>query len=211
MPKPRSPRKTVDDLLFLARSDGGSPPLEKEFAPARWLVSRLVEPARRLAQQREICLTTDISGEGFLEVDAERIEQAVLILIDNATRHSPPDRCVTLSSRVERGYLAIEVVDAGSGISPEELPLIFDRFYQVRDRRSRKKWGGGLGLSIARSIVAAHSGSITAESELGKGTRMTIRLPMSPQPDVADHPPPEMAKPIGQPATLDERSLTSGS
>ena len=175
--------KLVDDLLFLARSDAGSPPLDKEYVPARWLVSRLVEPAEMLARQRAACLTTTIDGEGFLEVDPERIEQAILILIDNAARHSPSDHCVTLSSWVEREQLAIEVADSGHGITPEELPLIFDRFYQIKNRRSRKKGGSGLGLSIARTIVAVHGGSITAESTPGEGTRMTIRLPMSPSPD----------------------------
>ena len=77
----------------------------------------------------------------------------------------------------------MDVADSGSGITPEELPLIFDRFYQVKNRRSRKKGASGLGLSIARTIVAAHGGSITAESQLGEGTRMTIRLPMSPAPE----------------------------
>src|SRR5687768_7065384 len=117
--------KLVDDLLFLARSDAGSPPLDKEYVPARWLVSRLVEPAEMLGRQRAACLTTTIDGEGFLEVDPERIEQAILILIDNAARHSPPDHCVTLSSWVERKQLAIEVADSGPGITPDELPLIF--------------------------------------------------------------------------------------
>ncbi|HEX2282850.1 MAG TPA: ATP-binding protein [Thermomicrobiales bacterium] len=175
--------KLVDDLLFLARSDAGSPPLDTEYVPARWLVTRLIEPAEMLARQRAACLTTEIDGEGFLEVDPERIEQAVLILIDNAARHSPPDSCVTLSSWIESEQLAIEVADSGPGITPEELPLIFDRFYQIKNRRSRKKGGSGLGLSIARTIVAAHGGSITAESHLGQGTRMTIRLPLSPAPD----------------------------
>jgi signal transduction histidine kinase len=182
--------KLVDDLLFLARSDAGSPPLDKEYVPARWLVSRLVEPAEMLARQRSSCLTTEIDGEGFLEGDPERIEQAILILIDNAARHSPPDHCVTLSSRVEREQLAIEVADSGPGITPDELPLIFDRFYQIKNRRSRKKGGSGLGLSIARTIVAAHGGSIMAESQLGQGTRMTIRLPMAPSPDLEGEPAP---------------------
>ena len=184
--------KLVDDLLFLARSDAGSPPLDKEYVPARWLVSRLVEPGEMLARQRAACMTANIGGEGFLEVDPERIEQAILILIDNAARHSPPGRCVTVSSRVERQHLAIEVADSGAGITPEELPLIFDRFYQVKNRRSRKKGGSGLGLSIARTIVAAHGGSITAESRLGEGTRMTIRLPMSPPPELEEEAPPPL-------------------
>jgi signal transduction histidine kinase len=178
--------KLVDDLLFLARSDAGSPPLDKEYLPARWLVSRLAKPAEMLVRQRASCVSVQIDGEGYLEADPERIEQAILILVDNAARHSPPDACVQLASRIEGRYFAIEVSDSGSGITAEELPLIFDRFYQVKNRRSRKKGGSGLGLSIARTIVAAHGGTITAESTLGEGTRMTIRLPMLPPPDTTE-------------------------
>ena len=200
--------KLVDDLLFLARSDAGSPPLEKEYVPARWLVSRLVKPAEMLARQRAACLTTEIDGEGFMEVDPERIEQAVLILIDNAARHSPPDQCVTLSSWIEREQLAIEVADSGPGITPEELPLIFDRFYQIKNRRSRKKGGSGLGLSIARTIVAAHGGSITAESQLGQGTCMTIRLPLSPAPDLEeDSTPTPQQRAVPQPLQRDHLTI----
>jgi two-component system sensor histidine kinase BaeS len=178
--------KLVDDLLFLARSDAGTPPLEKEYLPARWLVSRLLTPGTVLARQRGSCLAAEIGGAGYLEADPERVEQAVLILIDNAARHSPPDTCVTLTSRVEGTSFAIEVADAGPGISPDQLPLVFDRFYQIKNRRTRKKGGSGLGLSIARSIVAAHGGSITAESAVGAGTRMTIRLPLAAPPDPAE-------------------------
>jgi signal transduction histidine kinase len=183
--------KLVDDLLFLARSDAGAPPLEREYVPARWLVTRLVKPASVLARQRASSLSDQIGGEGFLEVDPERIEQAVLILVDNAARHSPTGACVSLTSRVDGGYLTIEVADSGPGIHPEELPHIFDRFYQVKNRRSRKKGGAGLGLSIARTIVAAHGGSITAQSAPGDGTRMTIRLPLAAPPEEMEEPAPE--------------------
>jgi two-component system sensor histidine kinase VicK len=183
--------KLVDDILFLARSDAGSPPLEREYVPARWLVTRLVKPAGVLARQRASCLSDQIGGEGYLEVDPERIEQAVLILVDNAARHSPTGSCVSLTSRVDGGYLTIVVADSGSGIHPEELPHIFDRSYQVKNRRSRKKGSAGLGLSIARTIVAAHGDSITAQSALGAGTRMTIRLPLAAPPEAMEEPAPE--------------------
>jgi two-component system sensor histidine kinase VicK len=191
--------KLVDDLLFLARSDAGTPPLEKEYVPARWLVSRLVKPARMLAQQRSSCLSEQIDGEGYLDVDPERIEQAVLVLIDNAARHSPPGACVLLASRIDGHDFVIEVADKGPGISPQELPLIFDRFYQVRNRRTRKWGGSGLGLSIARTIVAAHGGSIMAESRLGEGTQMTIRLPLSTPPLAADEPLPTTHHVVSRP------------
>jgi signal transduction histidine kinase len=170
--------KLVDDLLFLARSDAGMPPLEKELVPVRWLISRLTKPAEILAQQRSSHLTVEAGGEGYLEVDPARVEQAVLILVDNAAKHAPPGTCVTLSARVRDGELAITVADAGPGIPPEELPLIFDRFYTVGNRRARKKDGSGLGLSIAKTIVEAHGGSIGVDSRLNEGTRTTIRLPL---------------------------------
>jgi signal transduction histidine kinase len=177
--------KLVDDLLFLARSDAGMPPLEKELVPARWLVTRLAKPATVLAQQRASCLTVEPGGQGYLEVDPPRIEQAVLILVDNASKHAPPGTCVTLTSRVQGDDLTIEVADEGPGIPSEELPLIFDRFYQVGTRRARKKDGSGLGLSIAKTIVEAHDGSIGVDSRLNCGTRMTIRLPLCATPESA--------------------------
>jgi signal transduction histidine kinase len=170
--------RLVDDLLFLARSDAGAAPLEKEVVPARWLVSKIANPAGVLAQQRGTCLTVEPGGEGLLDVDPARVEQAVLILVDNAAKHSPPQTCVALTSRVHQGELAIEVADAGPGIPPEEVPLIFDRFYQVGRRRVRRMGGTGLGLAIARSIVEGHGGRIGVDSRVNGGTRMTIRLPL---------------------------------
>ncbi|MDQ3695080.1 MAG: HAMP domain-containing histidine kinase [Chloroflexota bacterium] len=171
--------KLVDDLLFLARSDAGRPPLDCDYVSARWLTSRMERPAEVLARQRGSCLETDFQGDGFLELDQARIEQAVQILVDNAARYNSPDACIRLSSRVRADELSIIVADKGSGIPSEELPLIFDRFYRVRNRRERKKNGSGLGLAIAKTIVEAHHGSISAESRVGSGTTMTIRLPLA--------------------------------
>lgn len=113
-----------------------------------------------------------------MEVDSGRFERAVLILVDNAARHSPPDRWMVLAARTESGQLTIEVAAGGSGVPPEELPFNFDRFKQVRNRRNRKKEGSGLGFP-SRTIVTAHGGTIDAANEPGAGTRMTIRLPLA--------------------------------
>ena len=113
--------KLVDDLLFLARSDAGMPPLERELVPARWLVNRLAKPAEMLARQHRTTLAVHIGGDGYLEVDPARVEQAVLILVDNAAKHAPPGTDVAMTSRVADGSLAIEVADQGMGIPPEEL------------------------------------------------------------------------------------------
>ena len=138
-----------------------------------------------LARQRDACLSTELIGQGYLEVDPARIEQAVLILIDNAAKYSPADACVALVSCVHGSELVIEVTDAGPGIPPEDLPLIFDRFYQVGNRRRRKQGGSGLGLSIAKTIVEAHGGSISVDCRIHPGTRMTIRLPLCAAPQSA--------------------------
>jgi len=170
--------RLVDDLLFLARSDAGAAPLERELLPARRLLERLHKPTEVLARQHGARLVTEFAAEGWLEVDPARIEQAVLILVDNAGKHSPQGGRITFAARSRHGQLVISVADQGPGIPADELPLIFDRFYQVGKRRTRKRGGAGLGLSIARSIVEGHSGSIGAASSPERGTRMTIVLPL---------------------------------
>jgi signal transduction histidine kinase len=180
--------RLVDDLLFLARSDAGAPPLERELLPARRLVERLLKPADVLAKQHGARIAATSEVEGLLEVDPARIEQAVLILVDNAAKHSPEAGEIVLAARSRHGQLMISVVDQGPGIPPDELPLIFDRFYQIGKRRTRKKGGAGLGLSIARSIVEGHGGSIGVSSNPERGTRVTIVLPLISLPEVASPP-----------------------
>lgn len=171
--------RLVEDLLFLARSDAGVPPIEREYVPVRWLLSRLSGPAEAMARHRGVCTTLNLTGDGHVEVDAGRIEQAVLILVDNASKFSPDDACVSVQSGADGEFLTISVEDAGPGIPAEELPMIFERFYQVGTRRTRREGGSGLGLPIAKSIVEAHDGTIGIESNAGTGTRVTIRLPLS--------------------------------
>lgn len=175
--------RLVDDLLFLARSDAGLPPLEREYVSARGLVTQVAKSADVLTQQRSSCLTTNLAAEGLLEVDPARVQQAVMVLIDNAAKHGPSDSCVALSATTENGHLAITVTDRGPGIPPEDLPLVFDRFYQVGNRRTRRKDGSGLGLSIAKTIVEAHGGTLTVDSSPEHGTRFMIRLPRYQEPD----------------------------
>jgi signal transduction histidine kinase len=172
--------KLVDDLLFLARNDAGASPMEREFMPARLLLGRVTRPAETLVRQRGARFVVDLLPEGYLEADPTRIEQAVLNLIDNAAKHAPPDSQVTLRARSVAGELVVSVEDEGPGIPEAELPLIFERFYQVGKRRARRIHGAGLGLPIARSIVEAHGGTLEAASEPGRGTTMTIRLPLCP-------------------------------
>ncbi len=170
--------RLVGDLLFLARSDSDSFPLDLKTLPAAQILSGLGRRAEALAREHGSTLKTTLSSEGsLLRCDPERIEQAVLVLVDNAVKYGPPGEQVTLSSSTHGDELLIEVADRGPGISPQELSRVFERYY--RGGGSSREWGSGLGLPIAEAIVRAHGGCIKAESRAGEGTRMLLRLPLA--------------------------------
>ena len=169
--------RMVRDLLFLARSDSDSIPLDKRMVPVGWLLDQLARRAEALARERDMSLQSELSGEGGLQCDAQSIEQAVLVLVDNAGKYGKPGDPITLSSSTRKRELLIEVADRGPGIPSEELSHIFERFY--RGERSPRERGSGLGLAIAKTIAEAHDGSVEAESRPGEGTRMSLRLPLA--------------------------------
>jgi signal transduction histidine kinase len=174
--------RMVEDLLFLARSDSASPPLEFETVAVAPFVAELVGRAEVLARERGAALETKPEGEGFVEIDRQRIEQTVMILVDNAAKYGAPGGTVTLASFVRSGKLHISVEDRGPGIPREDLPRIFERFYRLDKARSRQLGGTGLGLPIAKTIVEAHGGRIEAVSRLGEGTKIALCLPLLSQP-----------------------------
>ncbi len=171
--------KMVEDLLFLARSDSATVPLDLEEVPAATFLAEVAGRAEILARERGARLEAELLlGDGELEVDRDRIERAVLILVDNAAKYGPLKGRITLSSKMYSGELCVAVTDEGPGIPEEELAHIFERFYRVDKTRARKQGGTGLGLPIAKTIIEAHGGRIEVESSVGKGTRMTLYLPL---------------------------------
>ncbi len=109
--------------------------------------------------------------------DADKLRQALVALLDNALKYTSSEGSISLSLTVEDAYAFIRVSDTGIGISPEDLPHIFERFYRADRARSRERGGSGLGLAIAQSIAKEHDGSIVVESTPGKGSTFTIKLP----------------------------------
>ena len=167
----------VSDLLFLANSDAGSLPLQVDLVEIAPFLTELSDRAGTLARERGVTLRTALQARGLAEIDSARIEQAIMILVDNAGKYSPAESVVTLRSTIQGDEIIVEVQDRGMGVPPAELPHIFERFYRVDKARSRRQGGSGLGLAIAKSIVEAHGGRISAESVLGRGTTMRITLP----------------------------------
>ncbi|HUE75577.1 MAG TPA: ATP-binding protein, partial [Chloroflexota bacterium] len=172
-------QRLTGDLLTLARSDRGQ--LEIAVAPLDLglLVADVVRRTVPLATENGIELVYRRDAPGLdVEGDPDRLDQVLLILIDNALKHTPSGGRVEVIARQQKLDAIIEVVDNGSGISAEHLPRIFERFYRVDSARSRAQGGTGLGLAIAKTVVDAHGGELSLTSEHGAGTRAIIRLPI---------------------------------
>jgi len=170
----------VEDLLVLTR-------LEAKQIEAEYSVIRMDAFFRQLVQdweKRGEAKAVEIEIEApanlpSMEVDALRFEQVMLNLLENAAAYSNPPRRVVLSAAVHGKQMELRVTDNGTGIPAADLPRIFERFYRVEKGRSRASGGTGLGLSIVKEIIQAHHGAVHAESHLGKGTTIVIRLPLS--------------------------------
>ncbi len=170
--------RLIEDLRTLALAEAGQLPLVKRPADVSSLISSALASFETQAQAQQIDLISNVDTHlPLIAIDPDRIQQALAILIANALRHTPVNGSIKVSSHQESNQAIIEVADTGSGIAPEDLPHVFERFYRANKSRSRAAGGGsGLGLAIAKSIIEAHNGSIVARSELGKGTTMRIEL-----------------------------------
>jgi signal transduction histidine kinase len=179
--------RLVDDLQELSLAEAGQLRLERQPVALADIVDRAIEGVRARAETEGIALQVSLPEDlPLVDVDPRRIGQVLLNLLNNALTHTPSggeiaiaarDTCPELSRRSDR-RIEISVRDTGSGITAEDLPYVFERFYRADKSRSRATGGTGLGLSIARQLVQAHGGQIEVESEVGQGTRFTFTLPV---------------------------------
>jgi signal transduction histidine kinase len=169
----------VEDLLLLARFDAGSLPLEAREVELELWLAEVAARGEMLARERHVTLMTSLQAVGQARIDARRLEQAVMVLLDNATKYSPTGSPVRLAARRAGSSLVIEVVDRGPGISADVLPFIFERFNRGDRHHDGRRSGAGLGLSIARAIASAHGGDIVVVSHDGQGTRMALTVPLA--------------------------------
>ena len=167
-------RRQVDELLELARMQAGQLKLNREPLDLNELLDHCYELFNIQAQEKDIMLKNEAGPTMIVVGDVDRLEQLFNNLLDNAIKNSPAgsEVCV-ISGKTSNGYVETRVKDGGPGIPPEQLPHVFERFYQVTGVRT----GVGLGLAIAREIVLAHGGTIQASSEPGEGAEFIVRLP----------------------------------
>src|SRR5438067_6592347 len=171
--------RLLDDLLLLARGDQEGIELSRTRCDLSEIARGGARSGARLADDAGLTFQTSIGDVLPVEADPERCHEVVLILLDNAVKYTPHGGAVTLRTRRDDGDAILEVADNGVGVAAPDIPRLFDRFYRVDKARSRLLGGAGLGLSIAREIVDAHGGTIDLKSELGKGTVVTVRLPIA--------------------------------
>lgn len=168
----------VEDLLTLARLESGRDLLEPEPIDVPAFLAETLEDWRPKAGAREIRM--ELAAPDALPepmVDARRLHQVLANLLDNALKHTPSGGTVTLRAEAGERCVEISVEDTGAGIPPADLPHIFKRFYRADKARSRELGGTGLGLAIVKHIAQAHGGSVRAESDWGRRTRVTLRFP----------------------------------
>ncbi|MFZ0135894.1 MAG: heavy metal sensor histidine kinase [Candidatus Sulfotelmatobacter sp.] len=170
----------IGDLLFLARAESPLAHLHRESINVGELLSGIREYYEAPAADRGVSLSTAVPNEPLIaQLDRTLLQRAVGNLVSNALAHTPPGKSVVLGASVEPAAVRIEVSDAGVGIPPEALSRVFDRFFRVDESRSQASGGTGLGLAIVQSIMLLHGGNVEIASEVGQGTRVTLRLPMS--------------------------------
>jgi two-component system heavy metal sensor histidine kinase CusS len=170
----------IGNLLFLARAESPLAHLRRERVDVVELLDGLREYYEASAADSGISLTTFAGTEQVIaEVDRTLVQRAVGNLVSNAVAHTPRGGSVVLSTSAESNAIRIEVSDTGVGIPKEALPRVFDRFFRVDPSRSQASGGTGLGLAIVQGIMALHGGSAEIESQVGRGTRVTLRIPIS--------------------------------
>ena len=174
--------RLVNQLLDVSRLEAGGLQLEKHEVVIEDLLASLERAFGILAKRKEISLVVELDPNvpTSIHADPDRLRDQVLgNLLTNALKFTPEDGTIRVRVWADRSLLHIEVSDTGVGIAPEQLPLVFDKFYQI-GQQARSK-GAGLGLAIAREVVEAHGGRISVDSEVGVGTTFHIELPLKPQ------------------------------
>lgn len=169
------------DLLTLVKDRAGEPGQQLTLIPGDVAdVARVaVDRAKIMTAGSERSVKAEIAdGTLSAAIDADRLLQLLLNLVENAIRHSPPGGAITIGAAAHDGSVELWVDDEGLGIPEEERELVFDPFYRSPRDRSSRDGGSGLGLAIARSIVVAHGGSLVAESSPSGGARLVARIPL---------------------------------
>jgi signal transduction histidine kinase len=170
----------IEDLMVLARGDAGSEVVKSDLVDLSLIVDGVVRQGRVLARTKQLELLAEIPNQHIVvSGDATKLSRLFLILVDNAVKYCLPGGTVKVRVDLLDGTPVVVVQDSGIGISSDDLPHIFERFYRADKVRSREEDGFGLGLAIAKWIVDVHRATIRVESKQGVGSTFTVSFPIS--------------------------------
>lgn len=165
--------RLIDDLRTLSLAESGALALHREPVDAAKIARDVVMAFGEQARRGGVALGSSADGSTALDADPVRVREVIVNLVANALRYTPAGGAVDIDARGSNGKVEVTVRDTGTGIAPDEVDGIFDRFSRATDSP-----GAGLGLAIAKSLVEAHGGTIRAESPPGQGTRIVFTLPI---------------------------------
>src|SRR6266850_6880627 len=170
--------KLINDLLDLVRLESGKMEVKREPLEVNEFVKGLASAARQVADDKRIRLETSVDSElGTVLADRDKLEKILLNLLFNALKFTPAGGHVDLRAEKQGDDLVLLVKDTGMGISPKDLPYVFDRFWQADGSARRKYQGVGIGLSLVKELTEIQDGKVSVESEEGKGTTFTVQFP----------------------------------
>ncbi|MBN1247701.1 MAG: HAMP domain-containing protein [Anaerolineae bacterium] len=173
--------RLISDLRLLSLADAGELPLNRCQVAPTVLLERAA--AAHSVQAAELGIGLAVEAPAQLPavlVDPERMAQVLNNLVTNALRYTPPGGTITLGATRDKRCINLSVSDTGTGIAPQDLPLVFERFYRTDPSRTQTSGESGLGLAIVKSLVEAHDGTVRVSSEAGSGTTFTVALPIPP-------------------------------
>ena len=171
--------RLVRDLLDLAQLEGNSVPLQKTPLVFAQVIEDTAVKYEPFLQKKQITLHVELDHDIILEGDADRLEQVVQNLLDNAVRYTPTAGKIDIQLRkISATSCQLIIRDSGKGVPREKLPFLGQRFFRVDQARTRKEGGTGLGLAIVKQIVSLHNGTMSFFSEEGKGMEVVIQLPI---------------------------------
>lgn len=175
----RRMQRIVDDLLDLSRIESGRwvpKPIELDVYA---VITETVSVIESVAEKKGVSIEAHVSPNAKrVLVDRTAFRQILSNLIENAIRHTPQGGRVIVTTDIDSRWFKMSVSDTGEGIPTEHLSRVFERFYRVDSGRAREEGGTGLGLAIVRHLTEAHGGTVAATSEVGRGTTMTVRIPV---------------------------------
>jgi signal transduction histidine kinase len=171
--------RLINDLLDISKIESGKMEFHLDRLNVAECVYKSMRSLRALAEAHQVSIRADTPAElPEVMADRDRLEQVITNLLSNALKYSPPDSVVSIQARAVDNVVRVSVIDQGTGIPPDQLERVFDRFHQLKGAKK----GSGLGLAICRALIEQQRGRIWAESEPGQGARFHFEIPLAPRP-----------------------------